>query len=130
MSNFVSREDERLGIFKILLATFIAVAVSLGLILLFAFTIKWFDLSDAIIAPVNIAIKIISIGVGILIVTKDGKQGIKRGAVIGASYIVLSYLIFSILLGSFNLSFANLWDLILGVVSGAILGVISVNIRR
>ena len=54
----------------------VSIIVSLALILIFALLIKWFNLSDAVITPANIIIKIISIAIGVLFVCKDGK--IKR----------------------------------------------------
>lgn len=130
MGKIVSETQEKINIFKLVLASLVATIVSLGLILIFALFIKWFNLSDGVIAPINIVIKIISIAVGVIMVTRDGKGGIKKGSIVGASYIVLCYLIFSALLGSFSLGVSNLWDILLGVVSGGILGVIFVNFKK
>lgn len=130
MSKVRVEAKEKTNIFKLLFASLVSAVVSLGLILLFALFIKWFNLSDGVIAPINIVIKIISIAVGVIIVTRDGKSGIKKGSMVGAIYIILCYIIFSVLLGNFSLSLSNLWDVLLGVVSGGILGVIFVNIKK
>ncbi len=108
----------------------VAVIVSLVLILVFALLIKWFDLSDSVITPANIIIKILSIAVGIVFVTKDGKSGAKRGALLGAVYIILCFGVFSLLNKSLIIGMSLLYDFILGVASGAILGIIAVNLRR
>ncbi len=118
------------GIITIANGVIISLLASLCLILLFALLIKWLKWSDAVIAPVNIAIKIISLAVGIFYATRSGKNGIKTGVTIGVFYIVISYIIFSILLGSFAVSIKFLWDFLLGIISGAILGVIFVNLGR
>ena len=115
--------DNRIGVAKILLAMVIAVIASLGLILIFALLIKWFEWGDGAIAPVNIIIKIISIAVGVIVATRCGGQALKRGALVGAGYIILSYIIFSALLGSFSLSLENLWDLMFGIITGGVIGV-------
>lgn len=121
---------DRLGVMKLTLSALIAVIVSLGLILIFAMMIKWFDWSDGVIAPVNIAIKIISIAVGVLIATKNGDRRMQRGIVVGATYVVFSYICFSALLGEFSLSLENFWDLLLGVIVGGIMGVVSNILRK
>ena len=122
--------DNRIGIARILLSTVIAVIVSLGLILIFALLIKWFEWGDGVIAPVNIIIKIISIAVAVIIATRGGGQALKKGIFVGAGYIILSYIIFSALLGSFALSLENLWDLIFGTVAGGIIGVMTNIIKK
>lgn len=130
----MSRTDviskDKINIFKMVVSTFVAVVSSLGFILLFALFIKWFDLSDSLIKPINIVIKIISIAIGVIIATRDGKLGIKKGAIIGASYVILCYLVFSALLGSFSLNLSNLWDILFGIISGGILGAIFVNLKK
>lgn len=131
MSNFAFKEEtSKLSIFKLILSSIISVLISLGLILIFALVIKWFNLADNIIEPVNIVIKILSVSVGVFIITRDGSRGIVKGTLVGAIYSVLCYVIFSLLLGSFAISLTNLWDLLLGVVSGALLGILFVNIKK
>lgn len=107
-----------------------AIIASLGLILIFAALIKVFDISDKAILPVNIFIKIISIFIGVLIALKENKQGIKKGIIVGFFYIILSFLLFSALAKSFALDIKFLYDIIFGVLVGAICGIIAVNIKR
>lgn len=131
MSNFTYNEDfKKINPFKVLLASVVSVLVSLGLILIFALVIKWFSLSDAVIAPVNIVIKILSIALGVMILTKDGSRGIIKGIILGVIYIIVCYCIFSLLLGAFTFSVSNLWDLLFGAGVGAICGVIFVNMKK
>ncbi len=108
----------------------VSLIVSLVLILLFALLIKWFNWSDAIISPANIVIKIISIAIGVLIVTKDGSAGAVKGAILGAVYIILCFVVFSILNGSMIINISLLYDSILGVIVGGILGIISVTLKK
>ena len=72
----------------------VALIVSLVLILLFALLIKWFDWSDGIITPANIVIKIVSIAVGVIFITKDGNKGALKGAFMGLIYILMCFLVF------------------------------------
>lgn len=124
MSRVDVYNDNKLGVLKILLSSLIAVIASLVLILIFALLIKWFEWGDNIIAPVNIAIKILSIAIGVLVATKNGGRALAKGSIIGGVYVLLSYVVFSALLGNFSLSVGNLWDLVFGVVTGGIVGII------
>ena len=130
MGSYSKTTKERMNILPVLSGIILSVVTSLVLILLFALMIKWFEWGDGVITPFNIAIKIISIAVGVFVATKDGKNGLKKGAVVGVFYIMLSFLIFSILLGSFSLSVKFLWDLLLGLLGGVILGVMCVNLKK
>lgn len=130
MSNFVVKEKSNINILKLILSSVVSVIVSLGLILIFALVIKWFNLGDAVINPVNIVIKLLSIALGVFIATKDGSRGLIKGAIIGVIYIVCCYVIFSSLLGSFSFSLSNVWDILFGAISGAILGIMFVSIKK
>jgi len=131
MSNFSSeQETKKISVFSLALGSIISVIMSLGMILVFALVIKWFNLSDSIITPVNIFIKIISIAIGVFVVTRDGKQGFIKGLLVGLIYVVCCYVIFSLLLGSFSLTASNFLDLVLGLVSGAICGIMFVNLKK
>lgn len=124
MSRVDVYNENKLGVLKILLSALIAVIASLVLILIFALLIKWFEWGDNIIAPVNIGIKILSIAIGVLVATRNSGKALAKGAIIGGVYVVFSYVVFSTLLGSFNLSIGNLWDLVFGTVVGGIVGII------
>ena len=110
---------------KIIISALISVVVSLVLIVIFALLIKWLEWGDNVILPVNIVIKIISVAVGVLVAIKNSLHAPRVGMIVGALYAVISFITFSALIGSFSLSLNNLWDLILGVVVGTIVGVFS-----
>ena len=129
MSDYFVKEN-KLGIAKIILASIIAVIVSLGLILIFALLIKWFNWSDNVITPVNIVIKLVSIAVGVLIATKSGEKRMLKGTVVGLSYVLVSFIVFSLLIGKFSFGVDNVWDLLLGVVGGGIIGIINNIIHK
>lgn len=129
MSDYFVKEN-KLGIAKIILASIIAVIVSLGLILIFALLIKWFNWSDNVITPVNIVIKLVSIAVGVLIATKSGEKRMLKGTLVGLSYVLVSFIVFSLLIGKFSFGVDNVWDLLLGVVGGGIIGIINNIIHK
>lgn len=121
---------KNMGWGRIIISTLISVIVSLGLILVFALLIKWFGWADNVIRPVNIAIKLISIIVGVMVATKSNDGAVLKGMIVGGLYIILSFVLFSLLLGSFSLSIENFWDLLMGIIAGAIVGVISNIIHK
>lgn len=113
------------SLLKIIISALIAVVVSLVLIVIFALLIKWLGWEDNVIMPINIAIKTISVMIGTLVAVKNSLRAPRVGMMVGAIYVVVSFVTFSALLGSFVLSLNNLWDLLLGVAVGAIVGVFS-----
>ena len=108
-----------------------ALSVSLVAILLFAFLLRWTNISDSLIAPVNQVIKGVSIFFGVLFgLKKVKKNGIINGLLIGFFYTILAFLVFSLLDGAFNFDRSLLNDLIFSLVTGAICGIICVNLKK
>lgn len=108
-----------------------AVSISLIAILLFAVIIRFTNLSDSFIMPINQVIKIFSILIGCLMATKlNPQKGLKMGFFIGLIYSVLAYLIFSILSTSFSFSMTTIIDLVFASLIGAICGVFAVNVAN
>ena len=109
----------------------IALCTSLVLVLVFAFLLKFTNISDSAIAPVNQVIKGISIFLGVFIGLKKCKElGLVSGLLIGFVYSIMAFLIFSILSGTFVFDITLLTDSVFGAVIGAICGIISVNIKK
>lgn len=105
----------------------IAIIISLGLVVLFAFILKGFSLSDSVITPVTMIIKAVSVVVGALVAVKGNSKGLVKGISFGTIYIVIAFLIFSILAGSFSVGVSGLLDLISAATCGGIVGIIKVN---
>ncbi|MEG1581978.1 MAG: TIGR04086 family membrane protein [Clostridia bacterium] len=118
------------NVLNFFLAGIISVILSLGLILIFALCIKVFSLTDSWITPVNYIIKIVSIFIATLIITKDGKHGMKKGIIMGLFYTVFATIVFSVIAGQFIFDISLALDLGFGILLGAICGIISVNIPR
>lgn len=111
-------------------AGIIAMIVTLVLILIFALILKVTNLSDAVITPVNLIIKSISIAVGTLILTKNGEGGLKKGLILGVIFTALAFVVFSLLNGSFSFNLGLLADFAFGAVVGGLVGVLSVNLKK
>ena len=105
----------------------IALALSLGLTVLFAFILKWVNISDAFIPAITLLIKGISILVGALVAVKGDAKGLIKGTSFGEIYIIFAFLIFSVLSGGFEFSTSFVLDLIFSGLLGGIVGIVKVN---
>lgn len=105
----------------------VALLISLALVILFAFCLKWFSLSDSTIVPITLLIKGISVLVGSLIAVRGNSKGLIKGLSFGAIYIVFAFIVFSLLAGSFSLGVSSLLDLAFGALLGGIVGIVKVN---
>jgi len=114
-------------IFDFIKGSIVAVLISLGLVVLFAFCIKWFSLPGSVIAPVTFVIKGLSVLFGAMIAVKGESKGMVKGISFGAIYICFAFIIFSILAGTFSIGLSSFLDLISSVVIGAIVGIVKVN---
>ena len=109
----------------------ISISITLVLILLFAILIRYFNIPDNIIFPINQVIKVISLIVGIMFILKKQPQnGLIKGVIVGFLYYVLSFIIFSILQGNIAFNLNNLWDLLLTSLMGGLIGLIAVNLYK
>lgn len=109
----------------------VSVAVTLILILVFALLIKFFNISDGAIFPVNQVIKVVSLFIGILTVVKMSRtKGFLKGIILGILYYLLSYIVFSLLQGGFSFSINNVYDFLLTSLMGGLIGIITINIIR
>ncbi|MCK9574853.1 MAG: TIGR04086 family membrane protein [Clostridia bacterium] len=116
---------------QVLKGAVIGVIISLILVLLFALIIKLTDISDSVITPINQIIKILSIFIGVYFALKNSYySGMFKGILVGLFYTVLSFLVFSALDGTFVLDTSFVNDLLFGGITGAISGIILVNLKR
>ena len=116
---------------SILKGSLIALCVSLILVLVFAFLLKFTDVPDSIITPVNQVIKGGSIFLGVFIGLKRSKElGLVSGLLIGFIYTIVAFLVFSALSASFSIDVTLLTDIVFGAIIAAICGIICVNIKK
>lgn len=123
--------NKKQNILSVLSGTIIAICITLILILAFAMLIRFCNINDNWIFPVNQIIKIISLFVGtIVILKKDPNKGFFKGLILGFVYFVLAFITFGILQGGFSWNLSNLYDLLLTTLIGGIIGLIVVNIIK
>ena len=111
---------------------FVSVSISLVLILLFALFIKFLNINESWILPINQIIKIVSIFFGVLFAfnSRNKNKGFLKGITVGIIYTILAYSVFSILAGEFSFSLTSLTDMLFGGLIGGISGIIVVNMKK
>ena len=118
-------------VFSVAKGALVAVCVSLVLVLLFAFLLKFTNIPESTIKPVNQVIKGISILIGVFVGLRKSKElGLVSGLLIGFIYTIVAFVIFSILGGVFAFDLTFLTDILFGAVMGAICGIIYVNLKK
>lgn len=126
-----SETTKKSGFLQILKGAIFAVSISLVGILLFALLIKFTNLNEKWILPINQVIKIVSIFFGIMLAFDKGtNKGFLKGMLIGFIYTVLAYVVFSILARQFSFTLNSITDMIFGAIIGGISGIIVINIKK
>ena len=86
------------------------------------------DISERIIPVFIIILTFVSILIGTIIsMRKISRNGMLNGAIIGGAYVILLYLISSILNTGFTFNIYTIFMIIAGIISGVIGGIIGVN---
>lgn len=112
---------------NLLSGVFIALAVTFILELIFAFIVKTFSLSAAVIRPVNQVIKAGSVVIGALFGVKE--KGALFGAGTGLLYGATANLIMYLIGGGFSAGRFFL-DILFCVIVGVLSGLIAVNLKK
>lgn len=111
--------------------SFWALSFALLSVLVFAFVIKYTSISNNTIQPINQIIKGLSILIGCFVFGKKIKtKGWLWGAVIGILFTILTFIVFSILDGSFSFSLNLLYDTVFGAIMGCLAGIIGISLRK
>lgn len=117
-------------ILKYMKAMLISLIITFAGIIVFAFVIKYANLSDSVIAPVNLVIKGVAIFFGAFHLTKKGSKGLINGMLFAVIYTIMAFSIFSILAGTFVLGLGLIADFAFATVVGGIGGLLGVNRKR
>lgn len=130
--NIITEESEfKKNAIRIIKGSIFAIITSTVLLLIFALLLCYTSLSENTMFSVILVITGISILIGSMISTKRiRKNGILNGGMVGVIYIITLYLISSLFLAGFNLTFNSFIMLIIGIITGMIGGIIGVNTNR
>lgn len=130
--NIITEESEfKKKAIRIIKGSIFAIITSTVLLLIFALLLCYTSLSENTMLSVILVTTGISILIGSMISTKRiRKNGILNGGMVGVIYIITLYLISSLFLAGFNLTFNSFIMLIIGIITGMIGGIIGVNTNR
>lgn len=126
-----SYKDDKQEILKALgKGLVISFIMTILILLIFSIILTFTNISEKTIVPVIIISTAISILIGSSISNiRIKKNGILNGALIGGGYILILYLLSSILNARFNLNIQSIIMISVGVVFGILGGIIGVNKR-
>jgi len=110
-------------------SSIIAVVITLICFIIFAMVIKLFSLQETIIPAVVQVIRTICIALGGLLAARTSKKkGWLSGAFTGLLYIVWAFIISGFFENDMSMTKLVFSDILLGIVAGAIGGIIGVNL--
>ena len=116
---------------QIFLGSTISIISSMILLLLFAMILIKSNVQENTIVPVVLVIMACSILIGSSICSmKLKKNGVVNGAIIGAVYIGILYILSSVFVTSFAINMKTVLAIIVALVFGAIGGCLGVNIKK
>lgn len=107
-----------------------AIIVSMVFLLIFSAILTYTTIPESVSNPVIIVITAVSILIASQISTrKIKKNGIVNGGIIGGIYIIVLYLISSMVTGNFSLGVNAIVMIIASIIAGMFGGVIGVNAK-
>ena len=126
--NNIQSEKTNNTVVKLGKGLLISILVTLLAIFIFSILLAYTNISERVIPIVIIIMTFISILIGSIIsMRKVSNNGMINGAIIGGTYVMLLYLISSILNTGFGLNVYTIIMVIAGIISGIIGGIIGVN---
>lgn len=109
-------------------AVVLSVLFCLAAALVFSLVLKFANLSDSVIKPVNQCIKAFAVLFGCFFALR-GEKGWLKGLCVGLLTVMLTYLVFAMIGGDFSFSWLIFAELAFGAVAGVLSGIIAVNVR-
>lgn len=124
--------NEKVGVNKLMLmlkGMCLSIGITLMMILILSIILSVSNIKENVIMPTVIFISSFSILIGAFLVSKRiDQKGIIYGSALGLIYMVVLYLISSILNFDFSLNGNAIVMIVFGVIGGAIGGVLGVNL--
>ena len=120
--------NENKSIINILKGVGISLLFTLLFLIIFSIVLTYTNIQENVISPVIMIITAISILIGSSLGNiKIRKNGLVNGGIIGATYIIIIYLISSILNWKFSLNIQSMIMITVAIVFGILGGIIGVN---
>lgn len=113
------------GVLSIIKSALLGVIFTLIGVVIFSVILKFVDVSSALMSYINDAIKAVSIFLMVLnLKRKNGDKLLIKSIFSGLVYAIISFVVFSLLNGSFMLDISFVFDLLFSVAVSAIVSVI------
>ena len=124
-------DTESKNIVKIIKGSTVAIIITLLGLLIYSVILASTEIGENTINYVVIGISALSILIGSIIrVSKIDKNGMLNGAIVGGIYIVIIYLLSSIINLNFDINSNSIILIFFSMVAGMLGGVIGVNIKK
>lgn len=124
----IPSEGARGNLIRIIKGTGFAVVITLVLLLIYSCLLTFTNIKESTMPWVVICVTALSILVGSFISSINiKKNGLTNGALVGLFYILIIYLLSSIISGNFGLTNASVIMMIASILAGAVGGIIGVN---
>lgn len=121
------KDVKNIKIKEITLGVIISISMTILCIFFFALILKFIDVNSTTILVVNQLIKVLSLLIGSLYISKKFNLDCFKSSLIGIFYSIIAFLIFSLLSGIFILDISVFIDVLFCLVVGFILGIIIKN---
>ncbi len=126
----MSRENIKEKFFpSVIKAVILSLVITLSAILIFALILKFSNLTNTAVKIVNQFIKVVAIFIGCFFSLR-GDKGLIKGAVSGALFAFLAYLLLGLICGNMPFNVGILLEILFGTAIGAISGILTVNVRN
>ena len=126
-----NNDNLKANIIRIIKGSLLSIIVSVIFLIVFAMLLTYTSLSENTITPVVLAIVGLSILLGSYLSTKKiNKKGILNGAMVGVIYMLILYIISSVIFMDFSINASSIIMIVCGIIAGIIGGIIGVNTNK
>ena len=126
-----NNDNLKANIIRIIKGSLLSIIVSVIFLIIFAMLLTYTSLSENTITPVVLAIVGLSILLGSYLRKKKiNKKGILNGAMVGVIYMLILYIISSVIFMDFSINASSIIMIICGIIAGIIGGIVGVNTNK
>ena len=126
-----NNDNLKANIIRIIKGSLLSIIVSVIFLIVFAMLLTYTSLSENTITPIVLAIVGLSILLGSYLSTKKiNKKGILNGAMVGVIYMLILYIISSVIFMDFSINASSIIMIVCGIIAGIIGGIVGVNTNK
>ena len=126
-----NNDNLKANIIRIIKGSLLSIIVSVIFLIIFAMLLTYTSLSENTITPVVLAIVGLSILLGSYLSTKKiNKKGILNGAMVPVIYMLILYIISSVIFMDFSINASSIIMIVCGIIAGIIGGIVGVNTNK